>query len=151
MPASADAATQATALSWVNEFVLLANETMVPFTADMLVSILPSLSSKTSSAWHAPARATGWTRLANVGSVAGAASCARYPVIRAIAQETDVNMMKVVIETRGSLDYARLRTVLIFQVHARVCSCGRVRSVHGLTDPRLAADALRAARGVHSC
>jgi hypothetical protein len=44
-----DAATQATALSWVNEFILLSTAIMVPFAHELLVAILPSLAHKLAS------------------------------------------------------------------------------------------------------
>ncbi|KAJ3101115.1 hypothetical protein HDU97_001640 [Phlyctochytrium planicorne] len=41
---STDEETQATALRWINEFILLVRDTMLPFTPVLLAAILPSLS-----------------------------------------------------------------------------------------------------------
>ena len=43
---SKDTSTQRTALIWVNEFIVLAKEILLPYTSDFLGAILPSLSSQ---------------------------------------------------------------------------------------------------------
>jgi len=44
-----DAITQATSLTWINDFILLSRETMLPYASDLLVAILPSLAHKNAS------------------------------------------------------------------------------------------------------
>ena len=46
-----DPTTHAIGLSWMSEFILLAKDAIMPFTASLLAVILPSLSHKLSSAW----------------------------------------------------------------------------------------------------
>ena len=126
----ADAATQATALNWVNEFIVLSNETMVPFAADLLVSVLPSLSHKMTGALRfveargAPSADRWLTPLHAVRVRA-----ARAAAIRSIAQEADINLMNVMVETSTPLDYQRLRTVLLFQVRGAARSMGNEAAV----------------------
>jgi len=96
---SRDPATQKTALIWVNEFILLARELMLPYTSDFLGAILPALS------YQNPEKES-----------AEKSSSEKQTVIKAVSAEADANLMNLVLATEKEIDYVSTVSVLTKQL-----------------------------------
>jgi len=100
---SKDHATQRTALIWVNEFIILAKELLLPYTSDFLGAILPSISNQV------PGERCWFLVDYHLLDYYPSASS---PAIKNIASEADAHLMNIVLSTEKEVDFSGAVTVL---------------------------------------